>query len=66
MVEGGLIYWGTLRYVKQGSEMGIYFYSGPTFGENGWTFLSWDLLVRGIFIRSFRDMQMPCRRVYLS
>jgi len=66
MDEGRLLYWGTLRYVKQGSEIGVYFHRGPTFGERGWAFLSWGLLLRGIFIRSFRDMQMPCRRVSLS
>ena len=66
MDEGGLLYCGNLRYVKQGSEMGVYFHRGPTFGEHGWAFLSWGLLIRGIFVRSFRDMQMPCRRVSLS
>jgi len=66
MDEGGLLYWRTLRYVKQGSEMGVCFHRGPTFGEHGLTFLSWGLLIRGIFIKSFRDMQMPCRRVSLS
>ena len=66
MVEGGPLYWGTLTYVKQCSEMGVFFHRGPTFGEHGWAFLSWGLLIRGIFIRSFRDMLMPCRRVSLS
>jgi len=66
MDEGRLLYWSTLRYVKQGSEMGVYFHRGPTFGEHGWAFLSWSLLVTGIFIRSFTDTQMPCRRVSLS
>ena len=33
-------YWETLRYVKQGLEMGVYFHRGPTFGEHGWVFLS--------------------------
>jgi len=33
-------YWGTLRYVKQGLEMGVFFCRGPTFGEHGWAFLS--------------------------
>jgi len=66
MGEGGLLYWRTLRYAKQGSDMRVYFHRGPTFGEHGWGFLSWGLLIRGIFIRSFRDMQMPCRRVSLS
>jgi len=66
MDEGGLLYWGTLRYVKQDSEMGVYCHRGPIFGEHGWAFLSWGLLIRGIFIRSFRDMQMPCRWVSLS
>ena len=66
MDEGGLLYWGTLRYVRQGSEMGVYFHRGSTYGEHGWVFLSWGLLIRGIFIRSFRDTQMPCRRVSLS
>jgi len=61
MDEGGLLTGELLRYVKQGSEMGTHFCRGPTFGEHGWAFLSWGLLVRGIFIRSFRDMQMPCR-----
>ena len=50
------LYWGTLRYVKQGSEMGVYFHRGPTFGEHGWAFLSWGLLIRGFFIRPFRNM----------
>jgi len=34
--EGWLLSWGTLRYVKQGSEMGFYIHRGPTFGEHGW------------------------------
>jgi hypothetical protein len=46
--------------------MGTHFRRGPTFGERGWAFLSWGFLVRGIFFLSFRDMQMPCRRVSLS
>ena len=66
MDEGGPLYWGTLRYVKQGSEMGIYFHRGPAFGEHGQAFLSWGLLTRGIFSRSLRDMQLPCRQVSLS
>jgi len=33
-------YWGTLRYVKQGSEMGVYFRRSPTFGEHGEEFVS--------------------------
>jgi hypothetical protein len=57
MDEGGPLYWETLRYVKQGSGMGIYFHRGPAFGEHGWAFLSWGLLITGIFILSFRDMQ---------
>ena len=28
------------RYVKQGSEMGVCFHRGPTFGEHGGAFLS--------------------------
>ena len=36
--EGSLL--GKSRYVKQGSEMGVYFRRGPTFGEHGWAFLS--------------------------
>ena len=40
MDEGGLLCWGTLRYTKQGSEMGIYFIRGPTFGDHGWA-LKW-------------------------
>jgi len=66
MDEGRLLYWGTLRYVKQVSDRGIYFHRGPTFVEYGWAFLSWGLLIREIFIRSFRDMQIPCRQVSLS
>jgi len=66
MDEGGFLYWRTLRYAKHGLEMGVYFHRGPTFGEHGWAFLSWGLLIRGTFTRSFRDMQMPCRRVSLS
>jgi len=57
MDEGELLYRGTLRYLKQGSEMGVYVQKGPTFGEHGWAFLSWGLLITGIFIMSFRDMQ---------
>ena len=57
MDEGGLLYWGTVRYIKQGSEMGIYFHRGPTLGEHVWAFLSWGLLFRGIFISSLGDMQ---------
>ena len=57
MDEGGLLYWGTLRNVKQGSEMDVYFHRGPTFGEHGWVFLAWGLLITGIFISSFRDTQ---------
>jgi len=49
-MDGGLLYWEALRYVKQGSEMGVYFLRGPTFGEHGWTFLSWGLLNRGFFL----------------
>ena len=30
---------------------------GPDFGENGWVLLSWGLRIRGIFMRSLRDMQ---------
>jgi hypothetical protein len=56
-MDGGLLYWGTLRYVQQGSEMGVYIHRGPPFGEHEWAFLSWGLLIGGIFIRSFRDMQ---------
>ena len=40
MDEGGLFTGELLRYVKQGSEMGVYFRRGPTFGEHGWAFLS--------------------------
>jgi hypothetical protein len=57
MAEGGLLYWETQRYVKLGSEMGVCFYSGPAFGEQGWVLLSLGLLIRGIFMRSLRDMK---------
>ena len=33
-------YWRTLRYVKQGLEMGVYFRRGHTFGEHRWAFVS--------------------------
>jgi hypothetical protein len=56
-LEGGFIYWGTQRYVKQGSEMGVCFHRGPSFVEHGLELLSWGLLIRGIFMRSLRDMQ---------
>jgi len=49
MDEGGCLYWETLRYVKQGSEMGVCSLRGPSFGEHGWAFLSWGLLIGGIF-----------------
>jgi len=32
MNEGGLLYCGTLRYVKQGSEMGVYFHRALLLG----------------------------------
>ena len=66
MDERGLLYCRTLRYVKQGSEMGVCFHREPIFWEHRWPFLSWRLLIRGIFISSFRDTQVPCRRVSLS
>jgi len=56
-LEGGLLYWGTRRYVKQGSEMGVCFRRGPAFGEHGWALLSWGLLIGGIFMGSLRNMQ---------
>jgi len=46
--------------------MGVYFLRGPIIGEQEWAFISRGFLIRGIFIRSLRDMQMPCRRVSLS
>ena len=39
MDEGGSLL-VSLRYVKQGSEMGVFFGRGPTFAEHGWAFLS--------------------------
>ena len=54
-----------LSCVEQGSGVDAYFRRGPTIGEHGWAFLYWGPLIRGIFIGSFRDMQMPCRRVSL-
>ena len=39
MDEGGLLT-GELGYIKQGSEMGVFFCRGPTFGEHGLAFLS--------------------------
>ena len=56
-LEGGLLFWGTLRYVKQGWEMGVCFRRGPAFGEHVWVLPSWGLLIRGILMRSLRDMQ---------
>jgi hypothetical protein len=56
-LEGGLLYWGTQRYVKQGSEMGVCLHKGTAFGEHEWTLLSWGLLIRGIFMRSLRDIE---------
>jgi hypothetical protein len=44
------------KYVEQGSEMGVCFSRGPAFGEHEWA-LSWGLLIRGMFMRSLRDMQ---------
>ena len=38
-LEEGLIHWRTQRYVKQGSEMAVYFHTGPGFGEHRWAFL---------------------------
>jgi hypothetical protein len=54
------------RYVKQGSEMGVCFHRGPTFGEQGGTLLLTAFLFGEIFMRFSRDMQMPCKRVSLS
>ena len=56
-MDGGLLYWGNQRYFKQGSEIDVYFHRCPASGEHGWTFLSWGLHIRGIFIRSFRVKQ---------
>ena len=64
-MEGGLFYWGTLGYVKQGSEMGVYFHRGPTFGEHGWAFLSQGLLIRGILLGLLEIRKCPVDE-YLS
>jgi len=39
-LEGSSFTGDPKRYVKQGSEMGICFHRGPTFGEHGRVFLS--------------------------
>jgi len=39
MDEGGLLT-GELGYIKQGSEMGVFFCRDPTFGEHRWAFPS--------------------------
>ena len=38
----------------------------PLLGNMDGRFFLGGLLIRGNFIRTFRDMQMPCRRVSLS
>jgi len=59
MDEGGLLYWGTLRYVKQGSEMSVYFHKGPTFGVYGWAFLSWGHFITGILLGPLETCKCP-------
>jgi len=43
-------YGGALRYVKQSSEMGVFFCRGPTFGEYGWAFLSWAFILEELLL----------------
>jgi hypothetical protein len=43
-LDGGLLSGDPERYVKQGSEMGVYFHRGPDFEEYGMALLSYDLL----------------------
>jgi len=64
--EGGLLYWGTLSCVKQGSDMGAYFHRGLTSGEHGWAFLYWGLLIKGILLGLLEICKMPRRRVSLA
>jgi len=43
--------------VKQGSEVGIYFHRGPTFGEHGWG----SFLLEEFLFCPLEICQMPCR-----
>ena len=57
-------HWCTLRYGKQGSEMGVYFRSGPTLGEHGWAFLSSGLLIGGILLGSLETSKCPMGKYF--
>ena len=46
--------------------MGIHFHRGPTFGEHGWAFLSWGLLITGIFYQVLQRYANACRPISLS
>jgi len=56
-----------VKYVKQGSEMDICFHRGPVFwGNMDRRFFLRAFLIRGIFMRFSRDIQIPCKWVSLS
>ena len=65
MDEGGLLNGGTLRYVKQGSEMGVYFRRGPTFGELGWAFFLRAFLLEDFLVGLLELCKCPVDE-YLS
>jgi hypothetical protein len=44
-LEGGLLYWGTQRYVKQGLEKGVCFCRGPRLGNMDGRFFLGALLL---------------------
>ena len=59
-----VFHWCTLRYGKQGSEMGVYFRRGPTLGEHGWAFLSSGLLIRRILLGSLETCKCPMSKYF--
>jgi len=63
MDEGGLLYWVTLRYVQQGSEMGVYFHWGPLLGNMDGRFFLGAFLLEEFLLGPLEICKMPCRRV---
>jgi hypothetical protein len=50
-LEGGLLYWGPKKRVKQGSEMGVCFHRGLLLGNVEVYLFLRAFLFRGIFMR---------------